>query len=614
MRFSLNSFVAFAATFSFLVLAPAGAHAAGNCGNGIVDPNEECDGGAVGLFIDGDPDSDSCTSNSRCYFKFTCCKFNCQYVGTPGSPCNDGDNCTGPDTCDQVGVCHGGPNAADDTPCDDGLFCTGVESCQAGRCVSATGDPCPGTACNQCQEDTQACVNPAGSPCSNGDTCVTGGTCNGAGACEGGIFNNEPCDDGLYCNGSDSCDGGACRLHSGDPCPGGDGDGDCTESCDEATDACVAADLDGAACTDGLFCNGPDDSCVAGFCAGTGQQGCDDENSCTSDACDEGADLCTHTTIGDGLACDDADPCSLGDVCSGGQCVGAPPLLDDLCPWTVVLREQERTDMIKAYFQASFDGDVCGGTIKFDGQVRVASDLVADEAEGDDQLQLAIDVAVGEDIVSAGGGATANPTLSFLPYLTPDTVALAPFSLRDKGDGSGVYDLTGTHELAGRCHAARTGYEAATFELDSLVQTSTFPAVRLGPNDTATIAATEVGGLNVIDVDGSIKIGDGAVLEIDGGGDPNTVVILRISNRLKMLVLSSLSLTNGLLPENVVVYIKGKKCMFNTFASGAGTVLCSPGRVVARQGVAWVGAVFGDGKFFSAGQDSIFIYRPFQGF
>jgi hypothetical protein len=611
---SLTSLLALCAVLASFTFVPVASHAAANCGDGVLDANEECDGGSGGLFIDGNPGSDTCATGSRCYYESTCCKFNCQYVGTPGAPCHDGDNCTGPDTCDQVGVCHGGPNAADDTPCDDGLFCTGVESCRDGRCVSATGDPCPGTACNQCQEETETCVNPAGSPCSSGDTCVTGGSCDGAGLCVGGVFNNAPCDDGLYCNGSDACDGGACRLHSGDPCPGGDGDADCSESCNETTDTCAGNDFDGAACSDGLFCNGPDDTCVAGACLGTGQQGCDDDNSCTNDACDEGGDSCTHTTIGDGLACSDADPCSLDDVCSGGQCIGTPPLLEDLCPWTVVLREQERKDMIKTYAQVSIEGDVCGGTIKLDGETRVTSDLVSDEAEGDDQLYLAADVMVGEDIVSAGAGATANPSLSFLPHLVPDTVTLAPFSLVAKSDGTGVYDLTGTHELAGRCHAARNAYEEARSRLDALEQTSTFPAVKLGPGETATIPATVAGGLNVVDVTGSIKVGDGAVLELDGGGDPNTVMILRISNRMRMLVLSSLNLTNGLLPENVIVYIQGKKCLFNTLSSGAGTVLCSPGRIVARQGVAWVGALFGDGKFLSAGQDAVFIYRPFQGF
>jgi len=607
------TFAALCALLATVALDPRAAHAATACGDGILDSNEECDGGPGGLFIDGDPANASCSTGSRCYFQFTCCKFNCQYVGTPGTPCQDGDNCSGPDTCDQVGVCHGGPNAANDTPCDDGLFCTGIESCQDGECVPTTGDPCPGTACNQCQEGTDSCLNVVGSACSSGDTCVTGGTCDGAGTCLGGVFNNEPCDDGLYCNGTDACDGGACRLHSGDPCVGADGDGNCSESCDEASDTCAADDIDGAPCSDGLFCNGAGDTCAAGTCLGTGVAGCDDLNSCTSDACDESIDGCTYTTLADGLACDDGDACSLDDVCSSGTCTGAPPLLEDFCPWTLLLREQERSDMIKTYFQVGIHGDVCGGTIRFYGQTTVTSDVVSDEASGSEQLQLAPDVVVGEDIVSAGGGAIANPPLGFLPYLAPEAGTLAPLSLVAKDDASGYYDLTGLHGLVASCHAARTSYAEHTAAIDALSSTATFEPIRLKPGETATIAAANVGGLNVIDIDGSIKAGDNAVVEIDGGGDPNTVVVLRVGNRLKMLVLSSLSLTGGLTPERTLLYVKGKKCLLNTLSIGAGTLLCSPGRVVARQGVAWVGAVIGDGKRLSAGQQSTFFYAPFQG-
>jgi len=92
------------------------------------------------------------------------------------------------------------------------------------------------------------------------------------------------------------------------------------------------------------------------------------------------------------------------------------------------------------------------------------------------------------------------------------------------------------------------------------------------------------------------------------------VVVLRIRGRMKFHVLSTLSLTNGLTPEHTFIYAKGKKCLLNTLTFGAGTILCSPGRVVAKQSVAWIGAVFGDGKRFFAGQKATFHYAPFTGF
>lgn len=604
--------LALGAALSFVLFHSIPAAAAPSCGDGVVDSNEECDGGG-GLFIDGDPDKDPCSGGSRCYFRFTCCKFNCQYVGTPGAPCQDGNSCTGPDTCDQVGNCVGGPNAANDTPCDDGLYCTGQETCVDGECVSAD-PPCAGTACNICQEESRSCYTPIGAPCSSGDVCVTGGTCDGAGNCIGGVFNEGPCDDGLYCNGADTCSGGVCSAHSGDPCGGPDDDANCSESCDETTDTCIADDPDDSPCTDGLFCNGPDDTCQAGVCTGTGVAGCDDGNSCTTDFCDEGTDSCSRLTIGDGLPCDDRDPCTLDDVCSAGACVGSTPMLEDFCPWTLIQREHPRRDQIKAYYHVDVVGDVCGGSLKLDGRVNVTSDLVSDEAEGDDQLSLASDVTVGDDIVSAGGGAAANPSLAHLPYLAEDVVALPPGIITAKMGASGTYDLSGTHPLVERCHAARTSFETYTAMLDELPSTQAIAPIRLGPNGTATITPGVVGGLNVIDVDGSIKIGDDASVTIDGGGSPDTVVVLRLRGRLRMFVLSSLLLENGLLPENTLIYVQGRKCLMNTLAIGAGTVLCSPGRVVARQNVAWVGAVFGDGRRMLLRQASAFTYAPFQGF
>lgn len=70
--------------------------------------------------------------------------------------------------------------------------------------------------------------------------------------CEG-----QPRDDGLFCTGVDTCSMGTC-VGAGDPCPGPDGDTDCCESCDEATDSCTANDPDGSPCNGG--------TCSAGTC------------------------------------------------------------------------------------------------------------------------------------------------------------------------------------------------------------------------------------------------------------------------------------------------------------------------------------------------------------
>ena len=80
--------------------------------------------------------------------------------------------------------------------------------------------------------------------------------------------NGTTCNDGTFCNGADTCSGGSCSNHAGDPCPGADGDSNCSESCNEGSDTCNAADPNGAACDDGDECTASD-SCSAGVCEGT---------------------------------------------------------------------------------------------------------------------------------------------------------------------------------------------------------------------------------------------------------------------------------------------------------------------------------------------------------
>src|SRR6185503_13803346 len=129
--------------------------------------------------------------------------------------------------------------------CTDSLFCNGTDTCSSGACTAHTGDPClplnttDGSCAGSCNETSDNCT--AADP------------------------NGTACNDGAFCNGTDTCSAGACSTHSGNPCPGADGDGNCSESCNEASDNCTAADPNGSACTDSLFCNGTD-TCSSGTC------------------------------------------------------------------------------------------------------------------------------------------------------------------------------------------------------------------------------------------------------------------------------------------------------------------------------------------------------------
>jgi len=115
-----------------------GVFTASHCGNGILDPGEECDDGNV---FDGD-----------------CCSSACLFEAS-GSACPDDDSPCTTDVCDGRGHCqHPANPAAAGTPC--GALC---DQCGTSRCDAA------GT----CLRDSK----PDGSPCNDDDACTTGDTC-----------------------------------------------------------------------------------------------------------------------------------------------------------------------------------------------------------------------------------------------------------------------------------------------------------------------------------------------------------------------------------------------------------------------------------------------------
>ncbi|MFN2425182.1 MAG: dockerin type I repeat-containing protein [Candidatus Binatia bacterium] len=321
-------------------------HSGDPCPGPDVDANcnESCDE-AVNDCVAPDASGSACNDGLFCNGADSCMNGSCSaHAGNPcGLPDGDGncaeacseasDTCTAPD-----------PNGS---ACDDGVFCNGADTCMSGACSQHGGDPCPGADgdlnCREsCNEGAAACsaADPNGSACEDGlvcngaDTCI-GGLCNGhtgaqcpgadgdgncaescsdsEGGCAGPDPQGSPCDDGIFCNGPDSCSGGSCSVHAGNPCPGPDGDIDCSEQCDEASDGCTANEPNGTPCDDALFCNGAD-NCSGGDCSTHAGSPCDDGDTCTLDECDEEGNLCANTTL---------DPCPepfvCGDVTGDGE-------------------------------------------------------------------------------------------------------------------------------------------------------------------------------------------------------------------------------------------------------------------------------------------------------
>ncbi len=286
----------------------------GDCGNGVVDNGEQCDPGA--------PRSDNCCDVGSCTW-------------TPAGEVDPQGFCSGApecrlDVCDGSGACTTA-NVTDGTACtDDGSFCTGAEECLGGVCAS-TGDPCPGTECNTCNEVDDSCFDSAGTPCTDDGVFCTGTEeCNGSGAC---MSTGNPCpetecntcnetdnncftppgtsctDDGQYCTGPEECDGAGQCTGTGNPCA----ETECN-TCNETDDNCFT--LSGTSCTDdGLFCTGPEECNGSGACVSTGDP-------CPGTECNTCNELDNNCFTSSGTSCtDDGLFCTGPEECNGsGTC------------------------------------------------------------------------------------------------------------------------------------------------------------------------------------------------------------------------------------------------------------------------------------------------------
>jgi hypothetical protein len=200
-------------------------------------------------------------------------------------------------------------DAADDDCSDSGgqgfdtaSLCT--SGCLIASLCYPTGVSNPSNPCLICDtgRSTSSWSNNDGATCDDGKFCTVGDTCS-AGVCSGSARN---CSDGIACNG--------------------------TETCDEASDACLAGT---STCGGGSVCSASSGACVAvstcpgcvinGVCYGDGQTNPGNQcQKCTS------ATNASAWTISGGATCDDGKFCTVGDTCSSaGACTGTTRSCDD---------------------------------------------------------------------------------------------------------------------------------------------------------------------------------------------------------------------------------------------------------------------------------------------
>lgn len=294
----------------------------------------------------------------------------CRAVVTEGAPCNDRDDCTVDDRCDEHAGCEGrwlGPPVCcvSDADCVDGVACT-VDRCTNRRCVNT---PATGTACDDGDGCTVADVCNAaaecrGAPrdCNDGNAC-TSDSCAG-GSCVHQPENGTPCDDGDACTRTDACVAGQCVGYSPVSCaPPTDG---CrlAGTCDPASGQCTYPPApDGSGCDDGLLCTSGD-RCTGGTCAGA-PASCAAAGTCQQGGgCDPATGQCvTPGAAADGTGCDDGDACTIGDACTAGRCAGAAGAccIDTDCADGWACTADACDDATRTCDQAPFTIEVEGG-------------------------------------------------------------------------------------------------------------------------------------------------------------------------------------------------------------------------------------------------------------
>ncbi len=260
--------------------------------------------------------------------------------------CDDDNPCT-QDTCNGTDGCAHSPLTQGE--CLDQDACTIGDHCQDGVCVGSpiacdddnpcTDDECDGLGGCQFTNNTAACDD--ADPCTVGDTCADGKCTGYAVTCD--CQENADCaalEDGDMCNGTLFCNTVTlpyqCDIVDATviTCPAPTGpDAFCLAShCDPLTGACsLVPDHDGLACDDGNLCT-IGDVCDQGTCVSGVPTNCADNNPCTDDSC-EPATGCLHTP--NAAPCNDGDACTVDDQCTDGMCVaGVPASCDDNNPCT----------------------------------------------------------------------------------------------------------------------------------------------------------------------------------------------------------------------------------------------------------------------------------------
>ncbi|MSP92343.1 MAG: hypothetical protein EXR79_11150 [Myxococcales bacterium] len=218
------------------------------------------------------------------------------------------------------------------------------------------------------------------------------------------------------CNGiDDDCDGAIDETKESDGKPTAAACADdvtCTaDGCGGALGAVGCTHVpNAAACDDGNPCT-LGDQCANLACLGQAKP-CDDGNPCTDDACDTVKAGCVAKP--NSAPCNDGEPCTAADVCAGAQCGGVPKDCDDGAACT--------TDTCKKAVgcdhgfaeQACDDGNLCTK----DDECHLGQ-CVGDKADCDDGSPCTTDACDGKKGCVAVAVVDPNCGKASLPLVVP---------------------------------------------------------------------------------------------------------------------------------------------------------------------------------------------------
>lgn len=327
----------------------------GACANPAKDDGSACDDGNPCTIEDACAGG-NCVSGTlvNCNDDNPCTIDSCGSTGCVNVPGNAGTECrAAAGDCDLAEVCSGSSAACPaDSFVSGGTVCrASTGECDAVEVCSGASPTCPPDAIapdgTNCTDDGIACTN---------DYCSAGACAHPdfpAGTACGNQTPTGPCDQADVCDGRGMCV--ANPSPAGTVCRAAARDCDRAELCDGMSSDCPfdRFEPEGTACDDG----DPEttgEACADGNCVGGTPVNCNDNNPCTVDSsapagcvhvpgnagtpCRASAGPCDAAEVCDGISaacppdgfqqngtsCDDGDPSTCGDACSGGSCSGLP--------------------------------------------------------------------------------------------------------------------------------------------------------------------------------------------------------------------------------------------------------------------------------------------------